>query len=687
MTGKDRNIDNQRSMGEQDGKASEIRRVGWRVCVSLSFLFSLFSFLLLPSCGGAKLATANEQFARGEYFEAQKTYRKIYNKLTRKEERPQRAPIAFRMGQCYDKLNMPARASASFQNALRYGCTDSTATLLLAQSLQAEGKYAQAEKAFSEYLQKDPKSRVAKNGVASCRFALAQKGKPSRYEVRQPKLLNSRRADYSPMFFNSGDADLLYFTSTNEKVTGTNRSEITGMKKGDIWVSRTDEKGQWQKPEPVEGELNTEHDEGVCSFSPDGSTMYLSRAVRLPNSTTNVEIYTSQRSDAKWSGPVRYEITPDTLSSYAHPAVSPDGVWLYFASDMPGGSGGKDLWRVNLRDRIGSLENLGEPLNTEGDEMFPFVRSDSVLYFASDGHPGFGGLDLFKATLNPSGAWKIENMGQPVNSAADDFGITFGKGESGFFSSNRNDGRGYDHIYSFLLPDLEIWISGWVLDKDEEPVPNAIIRIVGDDGSNQKAVAKPDGTFRFPLQRGIRYAMLAGAKGYLNASQTFTSDTAEEDAEYGIDFILASIHKPVVVDNIFYDFDRATLRPESTAALDSLAQTLRDNPNITIELASHTDRVGTEEYNIGLSHRRAQSVIDYLVSVGIAEDRLQAHGYGKTVPKTITKRLNRLYPQFEEGTVLTPEFIDTLSEEDAAAADQINRRTEFQVLSIDYQMF
>ncbi len=354
---------------------------------------------------------------------------------------------------------------------------------------------------------------------------------------------------------------------------------------------------------------------------------------------------------------------------------------------MPGGAGGKDLWRVNLRERQGSLENLGEFINTPGDEMFPYVRTDSLLYFASDGHPGFGGLDIFRATLTPSGGWKVENMGAPVNSSADDFGITFGKGESGYFSSNRTDGRGYDHIFSFELPELQIWISGWVLDKDEEPVPNAVIRIVGNDGSNQKALAKPDGTFRFPLERGISYVMLAGAQGYLNAKQEFTSDTAEEDAEYGVDFILASINKPVVIDNIFYDFDKATLRPESKTGLDEMAQVLRDNPNVTIEMASHTDRWGSEAYNIDLSGRRAQSVIDYLISVGIAPDRLQSQGYGKSRPKTITKKLARLYPQFKEGDVLTPEFIEQLSEADQEVADQINRRTEFQVLSIDYNMF
>ncbi len=637
------------------------------------------------SCGGPKLATANEQMERGEYFDASKTYRKIYNKLTKKEERQLRGEVAFKMAECHRKLNQYTRAAAAYQNAARYGYEDSTLYLRLGQSLAADGKYAPAIKAFEEYLAWKPGDLLAENAMAGAKSAQQKKG-GTRYVVRNAKLFNSRRADFCPMFLDKS-CDQIYFSSTTEKATGTKRSEITGMKKGDIWFATKDEKGVWKRPQAVEGELNTEADEGAISCSPDGQTRSLSRARREPNANTGVEIYTSQRSDAKWSAPVKFEITADTLSSYAHPAVSPDGTWLYFTSDMPGGQGGLDIWRINLRERVGSLENLGEWINTPGDEMFPYVRTDSLLYFASNGHPGYGGLDIFKAQLTKSGGWNVTNMGTPVNSASDDFGITFGQGESGYFSTNRGDNRGYDHIYSFELPELKILISGWVLDKDEEPVPNAVIRIVGNDGSNQKQIAKPDGSFSFPLDRGVSYVMLAGAKGYLNARQEFTSDIAEEDAEYGIDFILASIHKPVVIDNIFYDFDRATLRPESKEALDSMAQVLRDNPNVTIEMASHTDRKGSEAYNIDLSSRRAQSVIDYLISVGISPDRLQSHGYGESKPKTITKKLARIYPQFKEGDVLTEEFIEALPEADQEAADQINRRTEFQVLSIDYQMF
>ena len=642
--------------------------------------------LVLQGCRGAKLSEADAQYARGEYYDASNTYRKIYNKLTKREERPLRGEVAFKMGECYRRLNMSARAAAAYQNAIRYQYPDSMAIFYMAQAQQAEGKYAQAIKNYEEFLEKKPKFRLAEDGVRGCRNALKLRENPTRYTVRNAKLFNSRRADFCPQFLD-GNFDQLYFTSSTEKATGTKKSEITGTKQCDVFFSKLDEAGNWQRPEPVEGELNTEFDEGVTAFSPDGSTMYLARARREPNSGTSVEIYTSQRSEAKWSAPVKYEITADTLSAYGDPAVSPDGTYLYFSSDMPGGYGGKDIWRINLKERVGTLENLGDVINTAGDERFPYIRTDSVMYFSSNGHPGMGGLDLFKATKTPSGGWNVENMGVPMNSPGDDFGITFGKGESGFFSSNRNDARGYDHIYSFVKPDLKITISGYVLDRDEEPVPNAVIRIVGNDGSNQKAVGKDDGTFQFNLQRGVKYVMMAGAKGYLNGKQEFESDTLEQDAEYGVDFILAAMHKPQVVENIFYDFDKATLRPESKMALDEMAQMLKDNPHVAIEMASHTDRKGSDKYNEGLSQRRAQSVVDYLVAAGVERERLQPHGYGESRPKTVTKRIARLYPQFKEGDVLNEEFIKGLSPENQDAADQINRRTELQVLTVEYGIF
>lgn len=639
-------------------------------------------------CRTPKLSEADAQFQRGEYYDASVTYKKVYNKLRKKEERPQRGEVAFKMGRCYRLLNMSARASAAFQNALRYEYPDSTTHFMLAQALHADGKYAAALRSYDKYLEFCPDDSLAINCAEGCRTAQEIRARGSRYVVKQAKLFNSRRADFCPMYLGA-DCDQIYYTSTTEKATGDKKSEITGMKNADVFFSKKNEKGEWERPEPVEGELNTEFDEGIVAFSPDAQTMYLTKARRELNAPTSVEIYTSTRSDAKWSAPVKFEITADTLSTFGHPAVSPDGEYLYFVSDMPGGYGGKDIWRISLKERQGSLVNLGPDINTEGNDDFPYVRSDGSLYFSSDGHPGMGGLDIFRATAVGDPAdlrWKVENMGFPINSAGDDFGITFGKGEDGFFSSNRGDARGYDHIYSFEYDPVRITIEGLVMDKDEEPVKNAIIRIVGNDGSNQKEVARDDGSFSFALQRGVKYVMLAGAKGYLNQKQEFASDSTMEDANYWVEFILPSISKPSVVENIFYDYDKADLRPESKTALNELIAVLHDNPNVTIEMASHTDRWGSDTYNINLSERRAKSVVDYLVENGISRDRLQPHGYGKSRPKTVTKRIARLYPQFKEGDILTEEFIKTLPEEDQQAADQINRRTEFSVLSLTYNM-
>lgn len=645
----------------------------------------------LASCKGPKLRDADEAYDRGEYFDAAAIYRKLYNRYNRKEDAWLRGELAFQLGMCHLKLNQGSRATAAFQNAIRYDYEDTTVLLRLAQAQQREGQYAAAIKSYNEYLAIAPDSWEAKVGIRGCELAPKWKEEGSRYIVKQDKILNSRRADYCPMFLDK-NLEYVYLTSTNEKSTGELRSEITGTKKGDIYFSKKDEKGVWSRPEVVDGGLNTEHDEGAAAFSPDGSTMYLARAVRQ-DWPTNVEIYTSSRSEAKWSAAQKFEITADTLSNYSDPNVSPDGQWLYFASDIPGGQGGTDIWRINLKDKHGTLENLGPQINTKGNERFPNMRTDSLLYFSSDGHPGMGGFDLFVAKLQPReeddkismDRWVIENMGVPMNSSADDFGITFGTGESGYISSNRGDARGYDHIYSFIKPDLQIWISGYVVDKDDEPVPNAVIRIVGDDGSNQKTAARPDGYFRFDLQRGVKYAMLASAEGYLNARQEFVSDSTEEDAEYNVDFILAAMFKAQVVENIFYDFDKAVLRDESKLALDSMVMLLKDHPNIVIEMASHTDRVGSTKYNQGLSQRRAQSVVDYLIENGIPKERLKPAGYGESRPKTVTKRIHSQYPQFEEGVTLTEEFIKTLSKEDQEAADQINRRTEFEVIDTAFE--
>lgn len=653
----------------------------------LKALVLIMVALLTWACSETKLSVADGQMARGEYHNAVQSYRKIYNGLNRKEDRTLKGEIAFKMGEAHRMLSQWGQASTAYRNALRYNYRDSaTATLNLARMQQAEGKYSLAVKTYRDYLLCNPESVVATKGLEDASWAEEALRHPTRYIVKNAKQFNTMRSEFSPMLQDG----LLYFTSTSEKNSGDIRSDITGMKMSDIWVARKDEQGRWMRAEPVEGELNSEMDEGVCSFSPDGTVMYFTKSRRLSDANTTVEIYTSKRVNAQWDAPEKMSIGTDTIRSYGHPAVSPSGDYLYFTSDLPG-MGGKDIWRINLSRPSDRPVNMGPEINTAGNEMYPYMLNDSIMYFASDGHRGFGGLDIFKAEMGPDGKWTVSNMGAPINSPADDFGITFDRTAStpqGFFSSNRNDRRGYDNIYSFELPDIKVKINGWVTNHDIEPIQGATVRIVGNDGSMQRTASGPRGEFSFNLAPGVNYVMMAGAKDYLNARQEFATDSTEADATYEIDFMLASITKPNIVENIFYDFDKATLRPESKEALDGLVTMMKENPNITIEMASHTDRIGTAEYNEKLSQRRAKAVVDYLISAGIQEDRLQYHGYGKSRPKTVTKHDAELFPIFKEGDVLTEDFIKDLSlESDREAADQINRRTEFSVLSIDYNMY
>ena len=377
---------------------------------------------------------------------------------------------------------------------------------------------------------------------------------------------------------------------------------------------------------------------------------------------------------------------------YAHPAVSPDGNWLYFTSDMAGGEGGLDLWRYYIgtsRAMEGILENLGPMINSEGNEQFPAFGPKGELFFSSDGYPGMGGLDIFCATQVNDTTWNISNMGAPVNSNGDDFGMTFAPGlYRGFFSSNRGDARGWDHIYSFYLPETVHMLRGWIYEKDGSELPEGVIHMIGDDGTNTNFGVMKDGSYSVRVTPGVKYVLLGTCKGYLNAMQELETDSIEGNMEYQRDFALPSITLPVLVDNIFYEYDKATLTAESTASLDELVELLELNPNVTIELSSHCDYRGSDIYNLKLSQARAESVVEYLINKGIEEERLTAVGYGENKPKEVTKKMTEKYTFLKEGDLLTEEFINALEDEDQKeTCHQLNRRTEFQVLRTTYKLY
>ena len=662
-------------------------------------------------------------YALGEYYDAAGQYRRAYSQTPAKE-RKLRGQRALKMAECYRRINYTQKAIAAYNNAVRYHQTDSMTYLYLAQQLMKNGQYKEAEKWFQTALDSLTSEHsttiapLARTGLSAARKAPTWKKEGSDYTVKRENLFNSRRADYSPVLGGT-ESDQLYFTSTRNQAKGDELSGITGTKNGDIFYSQKDDKGKWQRPEVIDTELNTDYDEGACCLSPDGRTMYLTQCKTDPDYPRYAMIVTSQRSDAAWSKVTELQLTRDTLSAFAHPAVSPDGKWLYFASNMPGGMGGYDIWRVPLTTSgTGSVENLGAPINTPGDELFPTFRPNGDLYFSSNGHEGMGGLDIYIARpannemrnekleirnenekmknddathssfLIPHSSFTIKHPGFPLNSQGDDFGMTFeGLKNQGFFSSNRGDGKGWDHIYSFYNPEIIQTVKGWVYEQDGYELTQAVVYMVGNDGTNLKLSVKGDGSFTQEIKPGVDYVLLGTCAGFLNHQEHIKVEPVKKSEEYVLQFPLASITAPVLIDNIFYDFDKATLRPESTAALDQLVTLLNENPNVTIELSAHTDYKGSAEYNKRLSQRRAESVVKYLTEHGIKNERLTPVGYGKEQPKQIRKKVAERYPFLKENEVLTEEYIKTLKDEEQEECNQLNRRTEFRVLRTTYGLF
>lgn len=390
----------------------------------------------------------------------------------------------------------------------------------------------------------------------------------------------------------------------------------------------------------------------------------------------------------RFGNPVLIPIAPDSVI-VTHPSLSADGKTLYFASNLSGGIGGLDIWKVTRdsdKGEWGKPVNLGAEINTPNNEAFPFIHPDGTLYFASTGRPGMGGYDIFIARQKGS-SYAVENMGYPINSSSDDFGITFLTGkETGYFTSRRPGGKGEDDVYMFHLPPIAINISGTVIDsKHKKPVEGSIIKLLGNDGTTVNTQTGADGTFKFMMKPNTDYIVIATKKGYLNGKYKANTFDIKGSKEFTTSIEMTSYEKPVEVPNIFYDFDKWNLKPESTAALDLLIETLNDNPSIIIEMGSHTDIRGGLEYNYKLSQNRAQAAVDYLIEKGIPTERLRAKGYASSAPKVVDEQIAKQYPFLPVGTVLDDQFIAKLdSDQKKDISHQLNRRTEFRVISTTY---
>ncbi len=643
--------------------------------------------LMFPSLLQAqkqKTERAYAAYEAGSYYDAIDHFKDVYSKTRDKQLK---AEMVFMVSECYRLINDPKNAELWYKRAVRSPFPKPEAQYWLADSYKKLGRYPEAIEEFRTYRQLVPGDPRTEQQIRACELAMEWQASPEAYNVEELKDVNSRDSDFGPAYARD-DHGLVWFTSSRDDARGNKEHGATGQSFTDIFETRLDKKGKWSTPVPVDL-LNTEFEDGTPSFSPDYTEVFFTRCEAGKRESKGCVIMYSRREGVNWSDPEKIELLADTLVA-AHPALSPDGQTLYFVSDMPGGRGGKDLYRTT-RTSPGSPwsrpENLGTDINTRGNELFPFVHEDGTLYFASDGHIGMGGLDIFRAVPQGGDAWLVQNMRAPINSPADDFGITFESGaEKGIFSSSRK-GRTADDLYTFEMPPLLFSITGLVRDeKTGQPVEGAAVQLIASDGANMQTETGAAGDFKFTLRPEVDYIFLASKKGYLNGKEKETTRGQDKSRDFMATIQLTPIDRPIELPNIFYDFGKWDLRPESMVSLDRLVETLNDNPNVTIELMSHTDSRDTEEFNLDLSQKRAQSVVDYLIAKGIAADRLTARGYGETNPKVVDQEIMENAPFLRSGATLNEQYINSLaSEEQKEIAHQINRRTEFRVLRTDYE--
>jgi len=629
--------------------------------------------------GGSKLGNANKAYLIGEYDRAavqfKKAYRKEKNKYTKGE-------ISYYIGECYRRTNKPKRARTEYSKAVRYNYEKADAGLYLGDCNLAAQKYEDAIEAYEAYLEKEPLDKRAHNGLASCRLAMND-SIVTRYSIEKIKKLNNTRySDFSPGFA-STDYDQVYFSSMRTEKKKRKKSRITGQGGSNIYMAKIDAKGEWTDPELLDETINTEFDEGSATMSADGKAMYFTRCRYDNEKPLSAEMYMVSRSGGKWGEATLIELGGDSLL-VAHPAISNDGETLYFVSDMPGGLGGKDIWKSKKgSEGWGQPINMGNVINTAGDEMFPYVRIDGSLYFSSNAHIGYGGLDIYRAVFNEEKQdWDVNNLGSPINSEADDFGIAFkGMEEAGLFSSSRGSSKGVDNIYSFSLPKLEFSLKGQVYSqKTEEAITDAYMRLIGTDGTNVKLNIRNDGSFGAKLTPQTEYVFMVASKGFFNYKHKLSTVGLANNKAFDFEVGMMPMEDAIILKNISFDKGEFKLNQDARQELDRLVAILGMNKEIALEIVAHASGEGKGSQAIVLTQKRAQEVMDYLMSQDIPTERLSAKGLGDSEPMSVSKRQAKKYKFLDEGDVLTNRFINSIrGNANKEAAHSINRRIEFKI--------
>ncbi|MDC0029135.1 OmpA family protein, partial [bacterium] len=617
-----------------------------------------------------------------QYNKAAELYKKAYQSA---KSRAVKSEIIFKQAECYRLSGNKKRAESYYKRAIKAKYPDVLVYLRYADILRMNEKYEEAKLQYQKYIQLNPTDVSGEMGLKSCDYALSWLSNPTRYQVELMPLINSRFSDFSPSFGN-GEYSEVFFTSSRSGGFSNKIDDRTGETFTDIYSSKLNKKGKWSVPTMLAEPINSAGNEGSVVLNKRGTTMYFTKCDVQKKKSLGCNIYVSNRKGKVWSPPTILQIKVDSNTTLGHPTISEDEMILIFSSDLSGGYGGKDLWIVKKqkRGKWSDPVNLGPAVNTSNDEMFPFLHSDGTLYFASSGHIGMGGFDIFKSYLDENDMYSsITNLKYPVNTSGNDFGMIIEKsGERGYLTSDRSGGKGGDDIYQFELPPLVLSMKGVVTDsKTGAILTGANVILSSTDGKVKETQTDNTGSYMFKLDPLRSYEILVSAQGYLNKKLTETTIGIDENKVFIVDAILDPVKKEIILPKIEYDFAKWNLRDKSISDLNMLAEALKDNSNVVIELKSHTDFIGNNRSNQRLSQKRADACVDYLVGIGIDPGQLVAVGAGENEPFVIEVKDGR----FKEGDVLTESYIRKIKfKKNKNKAHQYNRRTSFKVLREDY---
>ena len=656
--------------------------------LSAALLFTLFA--VSAAIAQSDLTSeADALFERRGYFEAAKEYEAVGAKI--KSDLTLAGYCFYQAGEAFRLYHKPKDAIENYQKALglKYGSRENKLFLMYGDCLRDIEEFEDAIDMYEKYKGAGGDARVADERIDKTNDALDYLDEQaSRYIVEPMVLLNKPQYDLSPTFTGK-DQDEMVFASSRPSAQGSEEDPITGESTMDLFYTELDKKGtRWSEPTPLGNTICTDDNEGAACFSSDGKTLYFTRCVNMDGSNLACDLYMAKKQGSRFGASMPLEIINRDVndsSQVGHPALTPDDQYLIFASDLPGGEGGKDLWYIEANN--GSFAgatpiNLGPGINTAGDEMFPHVRDNGDLYWSTNGREGLGGLDIWTAEIREGEmAWgQPKALPDPINSVSDDFGIAYQKGmESGMFTSNRAGGKGSDDLYSFYLPEVVVNLIVEVWDDDhafllegakvtaECSCGTTFSGITNDKGLVELADVGEEMTFDFTVSfedAPVAYIAAGGTK------ETHSYEDAINNEIYSFRLKRAR-ETGNEIGEVLYPFGSADLLinndVNSADTLNRLVTTLNKNPNFVIRLVSHTDSRGSASDNQALSTKRAETCVNYLIAQGIAADRLLFEGRGESEP------------------LLTDAEINALPESEREAAHQKNRRTEFDIVSQDYK--